>query len=55
MLVGKTEWIEIAIALTSENLRFGRKILDRKTTRVKFNGNIIITSKTANRNQIFNK
>jgi hypothetical protein len=50
LVVWEPEWVEITAALTSEHLRPGRKVLNGKTKRVKFNRNIIITGKTANRN-----
>jgi len=47
-MMRKTERVEIAAALTSEHLRPGKKIHYRETRRIKFNGNVIITSKTVN-------
>jgi len=43
-LVRKTEWVEITRTVTSEHLHPGRKILDRKTTRVKLDRYIVIMS-----------
>jgi hypothetical protein len=40
----KTKRIKIAAAVTSEHLRLGRKILNGKTRRVKFDRNIVIAS-----------
>jgi hypothetical protein len=42
-MVWKTEWVEIATALTSEHFLPGRKILYGETRGVKFDGNIIVT------------
>jgi hypothetical protein len=42
-MVWKTEWVEIAAALTSEHFLPGRKILYGETRGVKFDGNIIVT------------
>ena len=43
-MVRKTEWVEITRTVTSEHLHPGRKILDRKTTRVKLDRYIVIMS-----------
>jgi hypothetical protein len=40
----KAEGVEIAVTFTSEHLLPGRKCLYRETRRVKFNGNIVVTS-----------
>ena len=42
-LVRKAKRVEVAMAVTSEHLRPGRKILDRETMGVKLDGDIIIT------------
>lgn len=47
--------IEVARAIAAKNLLAGAKVLHRKTRRVKFDGTIIISSKLANRNEIFNE
>ena len=47
--------VEIAMAITSEHLRPGRKILDRKNGGVKFNRDIVITGEATNTDQILNK
>jgi len=47
--------VEITMAITSEHLRPGRKILDRKTGGVKFNRDIVITGEATNTDQILNK
>jgi hypothetical protein len=49
------ERVEVPGALTSELHLMSWKILDRKTMRVKFNRNIVITSQFANRIEIGNK
>ena len=43
-MVRKMEWVEIVRTVTSEHLHPGRKILDRKTTRVKLDRYIVIMS-----------
>jgi hypothetical protein len=43
-MLGKTQGVEVAAALTSEHLLPGGKILYRETGWIKLNGNIIITS-----------
>ena len=40
----RPEGVEGVVAVTSEELRLGRKILYRETKRVKFHGHIIFTS-----------
>jgi hypothetical protein len=55
LVVWEPERVEIAAALTSEHLRPGRKILYGKTRRVKFNGHIVITSQSTNRDEVLDK
>jgi hypothetical protein len=40
--------VQLAMAITSEDHRTSGNILDRKTKRVKFNGNIVVTCKCTN-------
>jgi len=47
--------VEIAMAITSEHLRPGRKILDRKTKRIKCNEDIVITSEFSDGEKIFDQ
>jgi hypothetical protein len=42
---GWDQGVQLAMAITSEDHRTSGKILDRKTERVKFNGNIVVTYK----------
>jgi hypothetical protein len=44
VMMWKPEGVEFAAALTSEHLLPGRKILYGETRRVKFDGDIVITS-----------
>lgn len=44
--------VESTRALTAENHRFGGQILYRKSNRVKFNRNVIITGQLTNGNEI---
>ena len=50
LVLWEPKGIEITGALTSEHLRPGVKILDGKANRVKFNGNVVVTSETSDRN-----
>jgi hypothetical protein len=43
------------VTVTSENLRPCEKILDRKTRRIKLNRDVIVASKRADRDEIFDK
>jgi hypothetical protein len=43
-MMRKTEGVQIAAAFTSEYLRPGRKILDRGTSGVKLDRNVIVMS-----------
>ena len=54
-LVRSAKRVEFAAAVTSEHLRPGTKILDREARGVKLDRHIVITSQTANANQIFDK
>jgi len=45
---GRTEGVQIALAVTAEEHRLGWKILDAKTKGIKFHRNRIITSKRSN-------
>ena len=47
------EGIEITVTIAPGDHVLGLKILHRKTKRIKFNGTKIVTSKTSNRNKIF--
>jgi hypothetical protein len=49
------QWIKIVCGITSEQNCLRLEILDRKTKRIKFNRNPVITSEGANRDQILNK
>jgi hypothetical protein len=47
--------VQLALAVTSENLHAGGKVLNRETKRVKFNGYIIVSSERSNGNQVLNE
>ena len=47
--------VKLASAVTSENLRPREEILNRETKGIKLDRNIIIASKRADGDQIFNK
>ena len=47
---GGCQGIQVASAVTSENLRPSGKVLDRETKRIKFNRNVVILGKRMDRN-----
>jgi hypothetical protein len=44
--------VEVACGVTAEHHLAGGSILDRKTSRVKFNGYIVITGELLDRNKV---
>jgi hypothetical protein len=51
---GGVHWVELVGAITAVENHPGTGVLHRKTNCVKFNSNRILTSKTTNRNEVFN-
>ena len=51
----KPEWVEVVGAATSGLHCLRSRILDGETSRVKFNGHIVIMSELFDRDEIFNK
>jgi hypothetical protein len=47
--------VQLTRAVTSEDLRPSRKILDRKTKWIKFNNDVIISSKGSNKDEILDE
>ena len=52
---GRPQRVEVTGGITSEKNRLGAQVLDRETTGIKFNRDIIVARESPNRNQIFDQ